>query len=46
MNVLQTIIKAAKAITRVGRVINRITGGGTKRKKKKAAARNNEESAE
>ncbi len=44
MNILQTIIKAAKAITRVGRVINRITGGA-KRKKKKAAARN-EESAE
>ena len=46
MNILQTIVKAAKAITRVGRVINRITGGrGAKRKKKKAAARN-EESAE
>ena len=44
MNILQTIIKAAKAITRVGRVINRITGGA-KRKKKKAAARD-EESAE
>ncbi len=45
MNILQTIIKAAKAITRVGRVINRITGGGAK-KKKKAAARRDEESAE
>lgn len=45
MNILQTIIKAAKAITRVGRVINRITGGA-KRKKKKAAARDNEESAQ
>lgn len=34
MNILQTIIKAAKAITRVSRIISRVTGG----KKKKAAA--------
>ncbi len=43
MSILSEIIKAARKITRVARVINRLTGG-RKRKKKKAAA--NEESAE
>lgn len=43
MNILKTIVEAARKITRVARVISRLTGGA-KKKKKKAAA--NEESAE
>lgn len=43
MSFLSEVIKAARKITRVARVINRLTGGG--RKKKKKAAKN-EESAE
>lgn len=42
MSILSEIIKAARKITRVARVINRLTGG----KKKKKAAAKNEESAE
>lgn len=42
MSILSEIIKAARKITRVARVINRLTGG----KKKKKAAAKNEESTE
>lgn len=42
MNILKTIVEAARKITRVARVINRLTGG----KKKKKAAAKNEESTE
>lgn len=43
MSILSEIIKAARKITRVARVINRLTGGN---KKKKKAAAKNEESTE